>query len=182
MTFTDRNFTSTDFTAQKQQISEEGIFPLTFVGLTFHPERIFEENGEEKPAEAAAAQGLGQLHALRLGCGLGRVRITVAAQAQLRRLADHGQRGRQSQQQDGQREPLHGDLPALLLQQPARKQRRGERADAGAGRGQAGGTAAQPYEPALHGHQGRYVDQAHAAAHEQAKNHEQLRQRASLTG
>ena len=48
MTFTDRNFTSTDFTAQKQQISEEGIFPLTFVGLTFHPERIFEENGEEK--------------------------------------------------------------------------------------------------------------------------------------
>ena len=48
MTFTDRNFTSTDFTAQKQQISEEGLFPLTFVGLTFHPERIFEENGEEK--------------------------------------------------------------------------------------------------------------------------------------
>ena len=48
MTFTNRNFTSTDFTAQKQQISEEGLFPLTFVGLTFHPERIFEENGEEK--------------------------------------------------------------------------------------------------------------------------------------
>ena len=48
MTFTERNFTSTDFTAQKQQISEEGLFPLTFVGLTFHPERIFEENGEEK--------------------------------------------------------------------------------------------------------------------------------------
>lgn len=48
MTFTNRNFSSTDFTAQKQQISEEGLFPLTFVGLTFHPERIFEENGEEK--------------------------------------------------------------------------------------------------------------------------------------
>ena len=48
MAFTNRNFTGTDFTAQKQQISEEGIFPLTFVGLTFHPERIFEENGEEK--------------------------------------------------------------------------------------------------------------------------------------
>lgn len=48
MTFTDRQFTSTDFTAQKQQISEEGIFPLQFVGLTFKPENIYEENGEEK--------------------------------------------------------------------------------------------------------------------------------------
>ena len=48
MAFTNRSFTGTDFTAQKQQISEEGLFPLTFVGLTFHPERIFEENGEEK--------------------------------------------------------------------------------------------------------------------------------------
>ena len=48
MTFTIRNFTGTDFTAQKLQISEEGLFPLSFVGLTFHPERIFEENGEEK--------------------------------------------------------------------------------------------------------------------------------------
>ena len=48
MVFTNRSFTGTDFTAQKQQISEEGLFPLTFVGLTFHPERIFEENGEEK--------------------------------------------------------------------------------------------------------------------------------------
>ena len=48
MAFTNRSFTGTDFTAQKQQISEEGLFPLTFVGLTFHQERIFEENGEEK--------------------------------------------------------------------------------------------------------------------------------------
>ena len=47
MAFTNRNFTGTDFTAQKQQISEEGLFFFFFVGLTFHPERIFEENGEE---------------------------------------------------------------------------------------------------------------------------------------
>ena len=44
MTFTNRNFTSTDFTAQKQQISEEGLFPLTLFSSPFIEERLYLEN------------------------------------------------------------------------------------------------------------------------------------------
>ena len=50
----------------------------------------------------------------------------------------HGQRGRQSQQQDGQRKPLHGDLPALATPAASPQTAAKEGADAGAGRGQAG--------------------------------------------